>query len=69
MLQEFSGLANLPKIQEHPIKHSGNSTEIDSNKFAETLQEIYENPDETMYVDYEEIKNVPLFILLEFHYA
>ena len=60
-LQESSGLSDLPKMQDYPTKHSGNSTEIDSKSFAQALQEIYEDPEGTIYVEYGKIKDVPLF--------
>ena len=42
MLQQISGLSDLPKHQEYPITKSGNSTEIDCNIFAEASRGIYE---------------------------
>ena len=68
-LEEFSDLSDLPKIQEYPIKHSGSSIEINPKSFAEPLQEIYEDPGGTISVDYEKIKDVPLFNLPELSYA
>ena len=56
MLQQFSGLSDLPKHQEYPIKKSRNSAEIDCNIFAEALQEIYEDNENTLLVYYEKSK-------------
>ena len=59
------GLSDLPKILECPIVSSGNHQEIDCNIFAKALQGIYEDPDGTISVDYEQIKNIPKFVLPE----
>ena len=56
-------------MQDYPTKHSGNSTEIDPKSFAQALQEIYEDPEGTIYVEYEKIKDVPLFTLPELNHV
>ena len=65
LLQDFSGLSDLPNILECPISSSGKHQEIDCNIFAKALQQVYEDPDGTISVDYEKIKSIPEFILPE----
>ena len=48
-----------------PVSSSGNHQEIDCNIFAKALQEIYEDPDGTILVEYEQIKTIPAFVLPE----
>ena len=65
LLKKFSGLSDLPKILECPVVSSGNYPEIDCNIFAEALQEIYADPEGTIFVDYEQIKSIPKFVAPE----
>ena len=55
LLQQFSGLSDLPKILDCPVSSPGNHQEIDCNIFAKALQEIYEDPDGTILVEHEQI--------------
>ena len=65
LLESFSGLSELPKNREYPVKSSGNAEEIDPNFFAKTLEKIFEDPDSAIEVDYTKIKDIPLFVLPE----
>ena len=69
MLETFSGLSDLPKIREYPVKSSGNDEEIDCNLFAEALQKIFEDLDSSIEVNYEQVKDIPAFVSPELHRA
>ena len=65
LLEEFAGLERLPKIQKYLVLKKGDGAKIDCETFAETLQEMYESPSEKWLVDYDKIKDIPHFDLIE----
>ena len=42
---------------------------IDPDVFAKALEEIYQSPDEKLQVDYDKIKSIPSFDLIEMRWA
>lgn len=70
LLENFCGLSDLHQIQEYPIKKSVRSVdEIHCEIFAESLKEIFEDPSQSIEVDYAKFKDLPRFDLPEFAYA
>ena len=68
-MKEFAGLERLPKISEYPVLKKGEDENIDCEICAKTPEEIYESPDEKLKVDYDQIKDIPLFELVEMQKA
>ena len=69
ILQEFTGLERLLKVLEYPVERKMNDATIQCDIFAKTLKQIYESLDESLRVDYEKIKDIPLFDLGEMRWA